>query len=67
MGNSLNAIPVRDGNGDQLTVYEVWSKPRLFGLMADQSFKLCSGEPVEPLDESTFIIAKTGERLIRVA
>ena len=66
MSKRFNAIPVLDANGDQLTVYEIWDSPRFFGLVVDKRLELCTGELVEPVCDTTFIVAATGERLTRL-
>ena len=66
MGKPCNAIPVIDGNGDQMTVYEIWDRTRLFGFIAERRFQLCSGEAVEPLDPGTYIVASSREILKRI-
>ena len=59
----VRSIPVMDANGDELTVYEIRHR-RL--LRTVRRLKLCTGEPVEALDDETFLVAGTGERLVRV-
>jgi hypothetical protein len=61
-----NSIPVKKANGEELIVYEVWGEPRLFGLIADYRLELSTGETIELVDENTFVIVRTGERLTRV-
>jgi hypothetical protein len=58
----VRSIPVRDANGDQLTVYEF--QDRRF-IRKVRRLKLCTGETVERVDGDTFALA-TGERLTRV-
>jgi hypothetical protein len=48
-----------------MTVYEIWDNPRLFGIIAERRFQLCTGEAVEPLCAETFVVAATGEKLCR--
>lgn len=60
-------ITVRDENGDELTVYEIWCNRSFFGLVAERRFELCSGEQVVAVDDGSFIVAFTGERLTRVS
>lgn len=59
----VRSIPVVDANGDELTVYEFhdWHF-----LKKVRQMKLCTGEAVEALDENTFHLPATGERLVRV-
>lgn len=59
----VNSIPVRDANGDQLTVYEF--QDRRF-IRKVRRLKLCTGETVEYVDEHTFVLPGTGERFARV-
>jgi hypothetical protein len=66
VGKPCSAIPVLDGNGDQMTVYEIWDQERLFGFISERRFQLSGGEEVEPLNENTFIVAATGEKLCRL-
>jgi hypothetical protein len=66
MGIRFNVIPVANSNGASMTVYEIWDKPRFFGLVAERRFQLSSSEDVEPLCAHTFIVARTGEKLRRV-
>lgn len=54
-----------DGNGDQLTLYELDHRRWLFGLIVKKRYVLCTGEPVERRGKH-FIVADTGEKLIRV-
>ena len=66
MRKHCNSIPVKKANGEELIVYEVWGEPRLFGLIADYRLELSTGETIELVDENTFVIVRTGERLTRV-
>ena len=66
MAESVAAIPVKDLNGNQLIIYEIWGAPRLFGLVAQHRLELNTGELVEELDEDSFVVVATGERLARV-
>jgi len=58
----VRAIPVVDGKGDQLTVYE-FEDGRF--VTKTRKLKLDTGEVVKRLDGDTFVLA-SGERLIRV-
>lgn len=62
--NHLRSIPVIDGNGDELTVYEFRDGRYLRKV---RRMKLCTGELVERIDENTFAVSETGERLSRIA
>ena len=66
MSSHFHTIPVIDGNGDQLIVYEIVERRSFFGLIARKRFALCAGERVEQVDRRTFVVAATGERLRRV-
>ena len=67
----MRTIPVRDSNGDELTLYEY--RDRLLrsalGLRYVRKVRrmvLCTGEPVDYVNESTFVLAHTGEKLRRI-
>ena len=65
MNSIAKAIPVRDGNGDELTLYE-FQDWRYFS--EEHRLKLCTGELVESVDDgATFQVVGSGERLTRVA
>jgi hypothetical protein len=66
VGISCHAIPVIDGNGDRMTVYEIWDRPRLFGFIADRRLELCTGEGVEELPNGSFVVASSREPLRRI-
>jgi len=53
-----------DANGEGLTVYEF--QDRRF-LTKVRRLKLCTGELVDLLDDNTFKIVRTGEKLTRAA
>ena len=59
----LRSIPVRDANGDELTIYEFHERRFLRKV---RRMKLCTGEQVEAVDENTFALVTTGEKLTRV-
>ena len=59
-------ITVRNERGDELVVYEFWLARTFFGLVAERRLKLSSGEQVVPVDDGSFLVALTGERLTRV-
>jgi hypothetical protein len=67
VGTHFRTIPVIDGNGDQLFVYEIRRRLGLFGLRARGRLELCTGEVVEPFDGHSFVVINTGEKLTRVA
>jgi hypothetical protein len=60
-------ITVRNESGDELAVYEYWLARTFFGLVAERRLKLSSGEEVVPVDDGSLMIARTGERLTRIA
>ena len=55
----VRSFPVKDRNGDQLTVYEF--QDRRF-LKKIRRMKLCTGETVRQIDGELFVVG-TGERL----
>ena len=59
----VRSIPVKDANGDELTVYEIHDRRLLRKI---RRMKLCTGELVEALDENTFHLPATGEKLVRI-
>lgn len=62
MRSTFKSIPVVDANGDRFTVYEFGERRFLRPV---RRLKLCTGELVEYVDQATFAIADTGERLRR--
>lgn len=67
MSSHFRTIPVIDGNGDQLFVYEIRKRLGLFGLRARNRLELCTGEAVAPADGGGFVVLRTGEKLTCVA
>ncbi len=65
MTSHFRKIPVVDGNGDQLTLYEFRERSLLFGLLATTRLELCTGELVEKSGRG-YVIPSTGEKLKRV-
>jgi hypothetical protein len=61
----FKTIAVLDANGDQLTLYELRDRTRLFGLVARRRLQLCTGEAVEKKGGG-FVVLATGEKLTRV-
>ena len=55
-------IAVVDGNGDELTLYEIRDGTRMFGLLPKTRFQLGTGEHVERRGRG-FIVPSTGEKL----
>lgn len=72
MEEVIDAIPVRDAKGDELTVYEYRNfVPYLtsLGLLRGAGQKrlmLDTGEAVTRVNNDTFVISATGERLSRI-
>ncbi len=66
MAVRVTPIPVRNANGDELTVYEVW-ETFFFGLIAERRFQLETEERVEEFDRDNFVVMKTGEKLTRIS
>lgn len=66
MADNVTEIPAEDRNGNQITIYEIWGPRRLFGLVAHHRLELDTGELVDELDEDSFVIVATGERLTRI-
>lgn len=58
--SAVRSIRVRDRNGDELTVYEFRDR-RFLGSV--RRLKLCTGELVEQIDEKTFAVALTSEKM----
>jgi hypothetical protein len=61
----VKAILVMDGNGDELTLYEVRGRGALFGLLPSSRFVLGSGEAVVKSGNGYAVVA-TGEKLMRI-
>jgi len=66
VGTHFRTIPVIDGNGDQLFVYEIRRRLGPFGLRARRRHELCTGEAVVLLDDHSLVVVATGERLLRI-
>jgi len=63
--SQFREIAVVDGNGDELTLYEIRDGTRLFGLFARKRFQLGTGEAVEKAGRG-FLVPSTGEKLTLV-
>lgn len=61
----FKTIAVLDGNGDQLTLYEIRDRASLFGFVTRKRLELCTGEPVKAA-AGGFVVVATGEKLTRV-
>ena len=59
----VRSIPVLDAQGVEIAVYEFQDKRFLRKV---RRMKLDTGELVEPVDENTFAVVGTGEKLTRV-
>jgi len=72
LDNVIRAIPVRDGNGDALTLNEYQQfVPHLTMRGVDRAggmkrLALDTGEAVQRVDDDHFVIVATGERLTRI-
>jgi hypothetical protein len=66
VAESVTAIPAKDRNGNRHVIYEIWGPRSLFGLVAQHRLELESGELVEELNDESFIVVATGERLTRI-
>lgn len=71
MDNVIRAIRVRDANGDELTLYEYERSASSLVRMAlnrasPTRLALDTGEEAERVDDDTFVIVATGEKLIRI-
>lgn len=67
MGRLVRTIRVRDENGDDISIYEreYLDRVPILGLRRKLfRLELDSGEHVERIDESTYAIVETGERLV---
>lgn len=73
MDNVIRAIPVTDGNGDELLVFEYQQSSPYRVLMslnragAARRWVLDSGEEVRWVADDLFVIVATGERLTPIA
>ena len=63
MGKYLRSIRVTAASGDEVTVHEYEDREY---LTKKHRYSLETGETVIYNDEKSFVIAQTGERLIRV-
>ncbi len=59
-------ITVNDESGDELAVYDYLLARKLFDRVAQRRLKLPSGQQVVPVDDGSFMIAATGQRLVPV-
>jgi len=71
LDNVIRAIRVRDANGDELTLYEYGRSTSSLVRMAlnrvnPTRLALDTGEEAERVDDDTFVLVASGERLIRI-
>ncbi|MEA3080370.1 MAG: hypothetical protein QOD54_38 [Sphingomonadales bacterium] len=63
----MRSILVEDASGAQLMLYEYQDRGPVMSLYRLESrFELETGEQAEVVDENTFVVKRTGERLLRV-
>jgi hypothetical protein len=65
VARTVTGIAVRNQDGDEFTLFEIWEPRGLFGFVADYRLELPTGEKVEELDHDHFVVMATGERLTR--
>ena len=70
MDDVIRAIRVRDANGDEVTLYEYRPAGSYLTMAlnrgASTRLALDTGEEVERINDDTFAIVATGERLTRI-
>jgi hypothetical protein len=71
LDNVLRAIRVQDANGDELTLYEYEQSTSYLVTMAlgrnpATRLALDTGEEAKRVDDHTFVLVESGERLTRV-
>ena len=71
MDDVIRAIRVLDANGDELTLYEYRATPshrKILGLSRNGTTRLAldTGEAAERVNDDTFVIVASGERLTRI-
>jgi hypothetical protein len=67
VGRLVRTIRVRDGNGDRISIYECeyFERVPVLGLHRKLfRLELDSGEQVEQIDDFTYAVVQTGERLV---
>jgi hypothetical protein len=63
----MRSILVEDASGAQFILYEFVDRGPVMSLFREQSrFQLDTGEKAEWVDENTFVVVSTGEKLARV-
>jgi hypothetical protein len=67
VGRYVRSILVEDASGAQFILYEFEVRAPIMGIFgAATRFELETGEQAEIVDENTFAVIATGERLMRV-
>jgi hypothetical protein len=72
MEDVIEAIPVSDANGDELTLYEYQGFVPILTVLGlrrgggNRRLALDTGERVRRVDANTFVIIETGQPLFRV-
>ena len=67
MGSFVRSILVEDADGAQFQLHEYLVSKSFFGLARKvKRFELDTGEQAQCIDEDTFALIATGERLRRV-
>ena len=61
----FRTIPVLDGNGDQLSLYEFLEPVSFFGLVRRRRYHLCTDELVIK-EGDDFVVVSTGEKLKQI-
>ena len=68
MGKYVRSILVEDASGAQFMLYEYLdNRPMMSPFRAGRRFELETGEQAEAVDDNTFELKRTGERLVRVS
>jgi hypothetical protein len=63
----MRSILVEDASGAQFILYEFVDRGPIMSLFREEKrFQLDTGELAERVDENTFAVISTGERLMRV-
>lgn len=70
MDDVIRAIRVRDANGDEVTLYEYRPAGSYLTMALNRGaptrLALDTGEEVERINDDTFAVVATGERLTRI-
>lgn len=65
-GQPYRVITVKDESGEELAVYDYWPARTFFRGVAQRRLRLPSGQQVVPVDDGSFMVAATGQRLMPV-